>query len=122
MIVAILTDEQLADFYALAKQLGLDALVEVHDESELQRALRIDADIIGINNRNLNDFSVSLTTTERLIKDIPQGTTVVGESGIFTAGDVDRMQTAGATALLIGESFMRAENIPKAVSEIRGAV
>lgn len=108
LIAAILDVAQLRDFRLLAESLGMDVLVEVHDERELDDALRAESRLIGINNRNLNDFSVSLETTFRLLPRIPQGIPVVSESGITSATDMHRLREAGVKAALIGESLMRA--------------
>jgi indole-3-glycerol phosphate synthase len=121
LIVAILTDEQLAGFYTLAADAGLAVLVEVHDEAELDRALAIDAKLIGVNNRNLKDFTVDLGTTERLSARIPEGRggrVLVAESGIHTAADVTRVGAAGAGAILVGESLMRHGDLREKVAEL----
>lgn len=120
LIVAILDNAKLKEYLDIASILGLDALVEVHDEIELKLALEVDAKIIGINNRNLNDFTVSLKTTEKLMPKIPKDKIIVAESGIHTSDDVTKMKNAGVNALLIGEFLMRADNIPKAISTLRG--
>lgn len=122
LITAILSPTQLANYLSLSKDLGLYALVEVHDKRELDMALHGGADIIGINNRNLYDFSESLRTTEMLVKYIPASKVTVAESGIHTPDDVCRMRRAGVDALLIGEAFMRAGDIPAAVAALRGKV
>ena len=108
LIAAILEVEQLRDFRLLAESLDMDVLVEVHDERELDNALAAESRLIGINNRNLNDFSVSLETTFRLLQKIPHGIPVVSESGITTVEDMRRLKAAGVKAALIGESLMRA--------------
>jgi len=108
LIAAILDVDQLRDFRLQAESLGMDVLVEVHDERELDDALQAESRLIGINNRNLNDFSVSLETTFRLLPRIPQGIPVVSESGIASAADMHRLREAGVKAALIGESLMRA--------------
>lgn len=108
LIVAILDTEQVRDFRLLAESMGMDALVEVHDERELDSALTAGSRLIGINNRNLNDFSVSLKTTFTLRKKIPTEIPVVSESGITTVEDMRRLKEAGVAAALIGESLMRA--------------
>ena len=108
LIAAILEVEQLLEFRLLAESLGMDVLVEVHDERELDDALAAESRLIGINNRNLNDFSVSLETTFRLLQRIPKGIPVVSESGIATVDDMKRLKAAGVKAALIGESLMRA--------------
>ena len=108
LIAAILDIGQLRNFRLLAESLCMDVLVEVHDERELEAALTAGSRLIGINNRNLNDFSVSLETTFRLLQQIPPGIPVVSESGIATMDDMRRLKAAGVTAALIGESLMRA--------------
>lgn len=108
LIAAALNDEQLRDLLALADELGLDALVEVHDEAELERALASQAHLIGINNRDLRSFQVSLQTTLRLKDKVPAGRLLVTESGIHTAADVAMLRAAGVHAFLVGERFMRA--------------
>mgnify|MGYP000975258383 FL=1 len=108
LIAAILDVEQLRDFRLLAESLGMDALVEVHDERELDAALAAESRLIGVNNRNLNDFTVTLETTFRLLKKIPKTTPVVSESGIASVSDMLRLKAAGVKAALIGESLMRA--------------
>jgi len=120
LIAAILDDAQLRAFRQLARQLKLAALVEVHDERELARAVAAGAEIIGINNRNLSTFRVDLATTEQLAAQIPAGTTIVAESGIHTRADVARMAAAGVHAILVGESLMRSANIAGQVQELLG--
>ncbi len=108
LIVACLTDEQLLHLYTLAKNLQLDVLVEVHDMRELERALDLGADIIGINNRNLKTFTTDLSVTESLIEEIPDNIVVVGESGIRNTADAQRLLDCGCNAILVGETLMRA--------------
>lgn len=120
LIAAILDVEQLRDFRLLAESLGMDVLVEVHDERELDDALQAESRLIGINNRNLNDFSVSLETTFRLLPMIPRGIPVVSESGIATAADMHRLREAGVKAALIGESLMRAGRQDQLLREFLG--
>lgn len=110
LIVAILDDAQLKDFYDLATELGLDALVETHDEREMERALKLDAEIIGVNNRDLRDFTIRLDTTRRLSKMVPQDKIFVAESGIVTDDDVRFLKESRVDAFLIGRAFMEAEN------------
>ena len=119
LIVALLRDEQLNKMLIAANITGMQCLVEVHDEEELERALESDAKIIGINNRNLKTFEVDLTTTGRLINRIPKDRIVVSESGIKTADDMRYLQGAGADAVLIGETFMRASSVPDIIKELR---
>ncbi len=111
LIVAALTDAELRELIAFTRELGMDALVEVHTEVELQRALDAGAVIIGINNRDLTTFDTTLEVTERLAPMIPPGSIIVSESGIDTAEDVRRVAQAGAHAVLVGESLMRAEDV-----------
>jgi indole-3-glycerol phosphate synthase len=108
LIVAALSDLQLAELTATAKQQGLDVLVEVHDAVELDRALRLDTPLIGINNRNLRTFETRLETTLDLLGRIPKDRIVVTESGIHAPADVARLRTAGVNAFLVGEAFMKA--------------
>jgi indole-3-glycerol phosphate synthase len=105
LIVRILTDEQLAHFHGLAVEAGLAVLVEAHDEGELERALTVDAALIGINNRNLDNFTVDLGTTARLAAKAAQKF-IVAESGLHTAADVQQVRRAGAGAILVGESLL----------------
>jgi indole-3-glycerol phosphate synthase len=107
LIVAALEAIQLQDLLNQAFDLGLEALVEVHNRRELQEALEMGAELIGINNRDLESFKVDLATTEKLAPLIPQGITVIAESGIHSADDAQRMKQAGADALLIGTHFMK---------------
>src|SRR5262249_41478221 len=127
LIVAILSDTQLARFHALAVEAGLAAPVEVHDESDLQRALAIDAQLIGINNRDLKTFKVDLATTERLAHALVAGDpailsrkVLVAESGIHRRADVERLARCGAKAILVGESLMRHGNVRARVKELLG--
>ncbi len=110
LIAAILDDVQMRDFYQLTKELGMDALVETHDEEEMERALRLDADIIGVNNRDLRDFTVHLETTRRLATMAPQDKVFVSESGIVSDADVKFLKESRVDAFLIGRAFMEAEN------------
>lgn len=123
LIAAALTDDNLfADLYACALSLGLTALVEVHDEAETERVLKIpNVKLIGINNRNLATFDVSLETTERLRPMIPSDIAVVAESGIFTASDVERLAKANVDAILVGEALVTSDDIGAKVRELSGA-
>ena len=123
LIAAALTDDTLfADLHACALSLGLTALVEVHDEAEAERALKIpNIKLIGINNRNLATFEVSLETTERIRPMISPDITVVAESGIFTASDVERLSKANVDAILVGEALITSEDISAKVRELSGA-
>lgn len=110
LICAILTDEDLKKYLDLAHSLGLSALVETHDKEEVERALKTGAEIIGVNNRNLKTFEVSLEHTKELFKYIPNDKIKVSESGIHTEKDIEFVKSCGADAVLIGEAFMRSEN------------
>jgi indole-3-glycerol phosphate synthase len=107
LIVGVLSDNDLRDLYKLTYSLGMQALVEVHDEEELARALKVDAHIIGVNNRNLKTFQVDIETTGRLRALIPEGKVLVGESGIRDTADVQRMSEMGCDAILVGETFCK---------------
>lgn len=108
LIAAALNDAQLRSYAQLAQMLQMDVLLEVHDDKELQRALQVDAPMIGINNRNLRTFAVSLNTTLKLKKKIPDNKLIVTESGILCCEDVENMQSHGIHAFLVGEAMMRA--------------
>jgi indole-3-glycerol phosphate synthase len=118
LIAAMLDLSALKEFYDLAHELGLDVLLEVHDEKELETALQTDCRLIGINNRNLSTFKTDLGTTERLLRLIPEDRFTVTESGINTRNDIVRLQNAGAKAFLIGESLMREADIGKKLREL----
>ncbi len=118
LIMAILTDKKLKQLQNIAHQLDLDCLVEVHDEEELTRALNNGAEIIGINNRNLQTFEVNIKTAHELIPKIPKSKTIVAESGITSHKEVEELKALGAHAVLIGETFMRATDIGKKIDEI----
>ncbi len=116
LIAAILDDVMMKDFYQLSRELGLDALVEVHDEREMERALKLDAEIIGVNNRNLKDFTISLDNTKRLSKYMPREKIFVAESGIVSDEDVKFLKDCRVDAFLIGRAFMESEN-PKELAQ-----
>ena len=116
IILAMVDDALAADLMAEAHRFGMDALVETHDEAEMQRAVRLGADLVGVNNRSLRTFEVDLATTERLAPLAPEGTLFVAESGIFAPADVARVQTAGARAILVGESLMRQADVEAATT------
>lgn len=118
LIVRLLDDAQLSDYRALAESLGMSALVEAHDERELERALNSGATLVGINNRNLNDMTVDLITSERLTLAIPGNVLVVSESGIKSRADVERVAGAGADAVLVGQAVMQAEDIGSKLREL----
>jgi indole-3-glycerol phosphate synthase len=110
LIVAALDDATLRHLYDEAKAFQLDVLVEVHDLPEMERALELGADLIGVNNRNLKTFEIDLATTERLADEVPDEVLLVSESGIRTLEDARRALEAGANAVLIGESLMRSDD------------
>jgi len=121
LIAAMLDAGQLAEYYALAAELHLDVLMEVHDEAELEVALGTGCELIGINNRNLQTFVTDLATTERLMPLIPPGHFVVAESGIACRADVLRLHQAGARGFLVGESLMREKDIAAKLRELQDA-
>ncbi|MCD4684639.1 MAG: indole-3-glycerol phosphate synthase TrpC [Anaerolineae bacterium] len=118
LIVVALGDAQLTDLHALAVDLGMAALVEVHTEAELDRALRINPALVGINNRDLRTFDVSLETAARLAQSVPDNVLLVAESGIFTGADVQQMGAVGAHAVLVGEALVKADDIGARVHEL----
>jgi indole-3-glycerol phosphate synthase len=120
LIVACLADAQMAELEAQAHAMGLDVLVEVHDGHELERALRLATPLVGINNRNLRSFEVSLETTLGLLPQVPGDRLLVTESGILARTDVRRMRAAAVNAFLVGEAFMRAADPGAALAELFG--
>lgn len=120
LIVRILTDEALESLHSHARELGLTPLVEVHHGDELHRALAAGADLVGINNRDLKSFNTSLEVTLDLLGEIPRGVTVVSESGIRTAEEVDRLGSAGVHGVLVGETFLKAPDPRVAVAALVG--
>ncbi|MFL5895836.1 MAG: indole-3-glycerol phosphate synthase TrpC [Thermoleophilaceae bacterium] len=118
LVVGSLRQDDLERLYGEARALDLDALVEVHDEDELDCALDLDVDVIGINNRNLEDFSVDIQTTVDLLAAIPTGKTVVSESGIRTRAEIEELERIGVDAVLIGETLMRADDPEAAVRDL----
>jgi len=120
LIAACLDDAQMADLEAIALGLNMAVLVEVHDRDELQRALRLKTPLVGINNRNLRTFEVSLDTTLAMLPDVPADRLLVTESGILGQADVQRMRDAGVHAFLVGEAFMRAPEPGVALAELFG--
>jgi len=121
LIAACLDDAQMADLEDSAAALGMDVLVEVHDGDELERALRLKTPLLGINNRNLRSFEVSLSTTLELLPNVPAHKLIITESGILEPKDVQRMRGAGVHAFLVGEAFMRAADPGVALAEMFGA-
>ncbi len=119
VIMAALADDQACALAGLAGTLGMDVLAEIHDAAELDRALRLPATLIGINNRNLKTLAVDLDTTRQLAPQVPADRLVVGESGIKTQADIASLRASGATAFLIGESLMRQADITAATRQLR---
>ncbi len=120
LIVAALDPNQLAELYEEAQSLDLDTLVEVHDETDLGVALELDADVIGINNRNLRTLEVDIAITDELITDVPAGKTVVGESGYSSRQQIEELERIGVDAVLIGEAIMSAVDPEQAVRDLVG--
>jgi indole-3-glycerol phosphate synthase len=121
LIVAALERDRLRTLMGAVRAFGMDALVEVHDEREMATAIDAGADLIGVNNRDLRTFKVSLATTERLTPLAPQGAVLVSESGIKTRADVERLKAAGVDAVLVGETLMRAADVEVAARLLVGA-
>jgi indole-3-glycerol phosphate synthase len=118
LVVGAMSQDELAALYREAHALDLDAIVEIHDEEELDAALEVDADVLGINNRNLEDFSVDIQRTFDLLHDVPAGKVVVSESGIQTRDQIDELEQVGVDAVLIGETLMRAPDPEEAVRQL----
>jgi indole-3-glycerol phosphate synthase len=120
LICAILTEEQIREYIRICDELGISALVEAHDEQEIAVAIRAGARLIGVNNRNLKDFSVDTNNSRRLREMIPEGVLFVSESGIKDAGDIKLLKEANVDAVLIGETLMKATDKTKKLRELRG--
>ena len=120
IILAEVDDALAADLASAAKDWGMDAIAEVHDGAELDRALKLDCRLIGINNRNLKTFDVTLATTEALAPRVPRDRIVIGESGIFTAADIARLGRVGVGTFLVGESLMRQNDVTAATKALLG--
>jgi indole-3-glycerol phosphate synthase len=118
LVVGSLDDDELWNLWSLANEIDLDAIVEIHDDQELERALEIDCDVIGINNRDLESFTVDIQTTFDLLADVPAGKVVVSESGIHDRWQIEELEQVGVDAVLIGEVLMRAPNPEAAVREL----
>ena len=122
IIMAQIDDALAATLAAEATRWGMDAIVEVHDEAELERALKLPCRLIGINNRNLKTFETTLATTERLAPRVPKDRIVIGESGIVAHADLQRLSKAGVNAFLVGESLMRQADVAAATRTLLGGV
>lgn len=118
IIMAAVSDSQAQDLYAAASELSMDALFEVHDDAELDRALALSPKLIGINNRNLRSFETSLETTRQLMRRVPENILLVSESGIATSDDVQGLMNDGIPAFLVGESLMRQDNVTEATKNL----
>lgn len=120
LIVSVLDDTQLSEYLQITHELGMDALVEAHDEEEIDRAVQAGARIIGVNNRNLRDFTVDITNSTRLRSRVPENILFVAESGIRTRKDIEVLEQGKINGVLIGESLMRAENRKQMLEELKG--
>jgi indole-3-glycerol phosphate synthase len=118
LIAACLDDAQMKDLEAIARSLDMAVLVEVHDSDELSRALKLKTPLVGINNRNLRTFEVSLDTTLGMLKDVPADRILITESGILSPADVQKMREAHVHAFLVGEAFMRADDPGQALADL----
>ncbi|UNK20526.1 indole-3-glycerol phosphate synthase TrpC [Paenibacillus sp. N3/727] len=121
LIASILEPSRIAEFMSTASSIGLDCLIEVHNRSELDSVLQLEsAKLVGVNNRNLHTFETSLSTTAELCKDIPEGVILISESGISGSEDISYLASTGAQGVLIGEHFMRKEDVEQAVVDLMG--
>ena len=122
LICALLSREELAEYLAVCDSLGLSALVEAHDENEVEMALAAGARVIGVNNRNLKDFTVDAENSRKLRQMVPKTVLFVSESGVGSREDVQRLEAIGADAVLVGETLMRAPDKTQKLAELRGGV
>lgn len=122
IIMAALEDSQASELYALSTELGMDVLVEVHDHQELERALKLEPAMVGVNNRNLKTLDVDLQNGIDMAKNIPETVLKVGESGIYSHDDLMRLKNEGFQAFLVGESLMRQDNVDQAVKKLLGQI
>ena len=122
LICSILTETQLKEYLSICETLGLSAVVEAHNENEVRMALNADARIIGVNNRNLKDFSVDTNNSRKLRNMIPDNVLFISESGVQNADDIKKLQEIGANAVLIGETLMRAPDKKAKLNELRGVL
>ena len=120
LICAILSPTQLSEYAGIARELGLSALVEAHDEREVEMALQAEAKIVGVNNRNLKDFTVDINNSVRLRELVPENILFVSESGMKTRQDIERLEQNGTNAVLIGETLMHSADKKAALQELRG--
>ena len=118
LIVSMLNEKTILDFMSLAKSMWLQCLVEVHNEHELETAVKCNAELIGINNRDLRTFETTLDVTQRIAPLVPEGVLTVSESGISTKADVDRIKSYGINAILVGESLVRSDDTAAALKEL----
>ena len=119
LICSLLGEESLKEYLKITRSLGMTALTEAHDEEEIRQALRAEADVIGVNNRNLKNFTVDVENSLRLRRYIPEGILFVAESGIHSPEDISRMREAGVDAVLIGEALMKSENKKKMLNWLK---
>jgi indole-3-glycerol phosphate synthase len=119
LIVAALWDGQMKELYDASIELGVETLVEVHNMEEFERAMKLSPAVIGINNRDLETFAVTLDTTFKILPHVPPGMPVVSESGIFTGDDTARLKNAGVSAVLVGESLVRTDNVAGCIRELK---
>ncbi len=118
LISTILEEEKLSNFYQIAKNLNLDVLFEVHTEEDIKKVLKLEPQIVGINNRNLKTFEVDIKTTEKLVEHLPKNIVIVSESGIFSKNDIKYLSEIGVDAVLIGTYFMQQQDIKQAIEDL----